>query len=108
MSVLRRQLVPDDSRNGVISQQQTARIVASLGVGGFLVASFIALGVICPKATPATDSLMKPGELVATFVFGGLHGLEPLVLAFGVDALLFSCLIYLLWWVISAIKNRTS
>jgi hypothetical protein len=59
------------------------RVLAlSFSWGLCLALSLIVAGLILPsRFTPYIDLVFKPGEAVPIFLFGGLHGLAPLIVA---------------------------
>ena len=77
---------------------KAASMLISLFVGLCIAALLIILGIAVPKAEQTIDFLFKPGEICATFVFGGLHGLFPLLLAMLVEAVMIGALLQFVIW----------
>jgi hypothetical protein len=80
------------------SQAANIGIAESMIVGFFTAIGVTTLGITAPKAIPIVDLIMKPGDVAVTFLFGGLHGLEPLLFAIAIDALLFGCVFQVVVW----------
>jgi hypothetical protein len=81
------------------------RIAESMIVGFFTAIGVTILGITAPKAIPIVDLVMKPGDVAATFLFGGLHGLEPLLFAIAIDALLFGCVVQFILWAATRMRG---
>src|SRR3569833_2372585 len=75
-----------------------ASILISLFVGLCTAALLLSLGIAIPNAEHTIDFIFKPGEICATFVFGGLHGLFPLLLAVFVEAMIFGAFLQFVIW----------
>ena len=81
------------------------RILKSLCVGFSVVIILLVIGVATPRAEHTIDFILKPGDICATYVFGGLHGLEPLLMLFVVDALLFGMLFHAISWAVRKARH---
>ena len=81
------------------------RIFKSLALGLFATVVLVALDFFVPSTDHFLDYVFEPGTMCATRIFGGLHGLEPLLTAIAVDAILFGCLFLLLWWIVDKARS---
>jgi len=75
------------------------RALASLGMGVSTSLLFISIGGSSWLAPKLFEILLAPGFRLATLVYGGLHGGEPILLGLFVNTLVYSAIFLLVMWV---------
>src|SRR5260370_42167757 len=75
------------------------RTLASLGIGASMSFLFISIGATGWLAPKLFEILLAPGFKLATSVYGGLHGGEPILLGLFVNTLVYSAIFLLVMWV---------
>jgi len=72
-------------------------MLASIGVGAICTFAFLLLGAL-RVATKFFEFLLWPGFAAGTYVYGGMHGGEPVLLSLVVNIVFYSALALLVAW----------
>lgn len=80
-------------------------VCASVGIGTICTATFLTLGAL-RIATKFFEFLLWPGFAIGAYVYGGMHGGEPVLLSLAVNVVFYALLILFGAWGTCLLRSR--